>query len=104
LNQLAVEKSEAAEWVPWEISLRDGSTYVLRNRSDQPKFKVLISGPGVSRVSVPSVFERVDGRGSVDFRGTTERHAKMRVEVTWHHKEDHLDAQQSWSDSMPPPR
>lgn len=100
--RLAVEQAAAAEWVPWRVEHRTGAIWELRNHSDYPKFIVKISGPGVSKRRAPAVIDRIDGHSAHEFWGTTDHGAELRVEVTWHRREDEQDDPLTWSGAMPP--
>jgi hypothetical protein len=100
-HQLTVEQIDAAEGVPWRVEHRSGSKWELWNDSDHPKFGVQISGPGPSRKRIPPQIDRIDGRSAVEFWGTTDYGAEMRVDVSWHRHPDGSDEARTWSGSMP---
>lgn len=97
-NQMAEERADLAEGVPWRIEYEVGSTYALWNDTDTPKFQVHISGEGVLR---EKTVDRIDGRSSVDFRGLDASGVGSRVDVTWHRREDRSDAARRWSGNKP---
>lgn len=99
--QMAEEQAELAEGVPWDVQHRKGSLWELWNVTDSPKFRVEISGPGVSSSHKPPVVDRMDGRSSVEFRGTTGYGASRRVEVRWHRREDAQGEPLVWAGTMP---
>ena len=100
-NRRADEQAERAEGVPWEIRYREGDLYDLRNITDTTKFGVQISGSGVLR---PKTVDRIDGRSSEEFFGTSHSGAGNQVEVTWHRREDLSDEPRPWLGSKPPKR
>ncbi|MGC2377989.1 MAG: hypothetical protein WA622_12775 [Mycobacterium sp.] len=101
-NQMAEQLAQAAEGVPWTVEHSSGAKWKLRNMSDHPKFAVRISGPGVSRNRTPAVIDRVDGRSSYEFWGSTSWGDEQRVTVSWHGRQDATDEERTWSDMMPP--
>lgn|GEM_PF-7093909 len=100
-NRRADEQAERAEGVPWEIRYREGDLYDLWNITDTTKFGVQISGSGVLR---PKTVDRIDGRSSEEFFGTSHSGAGNQVEVTWHRREDLSDESRPWLGSKPPKR
>lgn len=101
-NQRAEQFAHAAEKAPWRVEHSSGARWKLRNVTDYPKFKVTISGPGVSKNRTPAVIDRIDGRGSTEFWGNTFWGAEQRVTVTWRSRDDGQDEPHTWTDTMPP--
>ena len=103
-TQHAIEQADAAESVPWRVEHRKGAKWQLWNDSAYPKFKVRISGPGITQRRTPDEVERIDGRSSFEFWGNTSWGAEQRVDVAWHQLSDGQDEPRTWSAPMPPAR
>ncbi|OBB65152.1 hypothetical protein [Mycobacterium sp. 852014-50255_SCH5639931] len=98
-NRLVEDQAEEAEGVPWEIRFREGSLFDVWNITNTTKFGVRIEGGGVQR---PKSVDRIDGRSSVDFFGTSHMGGSDQVEVTWHRREDLSDEPRQWRGNKPP--
>jgi hypothetical protein len=97
-NRMAEERADLAEGVPWRIEYQRGSTYVLWNDTDTPKFGVTITGEAVLR---NKVVPKIDGRSFVTFIGLDAMGVGDEVVVTWHRKEDGSDQVRTWTGSKP---
>ena len=103
-NRMAEEQAEIAEAVPWRLEHREGVKWELWNDSYYRKFKVTISGPGVSQSNPPGLIDHIDGHSSVEFWGTTTWGAKPEVVVTWYGREDAQGHPLSWTGTRPAAR
>lgn len=101
-HRSALARVDAAESVPWRLTHRTGAKWELWNETGTPKYRITISGPGVSSKRNPGVIERIDGRSSFEFWGSTHWGADPRVEATWHLRADGQDEPRTWAGTLPP--
>ncbi|WP_396929192.1 hypothetical protein [Mycolicibacterium sp.] len=100
-NRVVAEHANAAERVSWRIVHRSGAKWELWNDSVNPKFRVNISGPGVSTKQPPPTIPHMDGHSSSEFWGTTSYGAVKRADVTWRASDDDDAPELRWSGAMP---
>jgi hypothetical protein len=103
-NQMTQEQVDLDEGAPWDILHREGDIFELWNQSKRPKFKVTISGPGVSQGHPPAVVDRVDGNRPVQFYGSMGWGDDLSVMVTWYNREDCRGDPKPWTGIRPPKR